>query len=272
MKHTKIIAAIIIFIIWVSCKKESQKPEFEDKPVIESYLLVGSNAKVNVKHLIAFASDAQFSSDDIDNLSVTISNESGTYSLQSMGSGSYAATSPSLILKEGITYSLSLFYNSKNVSAVTVIPSKPTGFGESVSTMSIAPRHSGKGGGFGGGSTNPDPVRLTWNNSDNSYYLVLAEVIDPNSKLIDTTAGAQPRAFKSSPNQSNTSMIQARQFQYYGMHRLILYHLNPDYANLYGNTSTNSTNLTNSSTSVVNGAGIFTGINSDTVLINIQRL
>jgi hypothetical protein len=269
MKWIKLIAVFLIFILNSSCKKEASSPEFVDKPVIQSYLQVGSVASVNVSRLIAFSSDAQFSSDNLDNLFITITANGTTYSLQPQGSGNYAANTPSLIITEGSTYNLNLVYNQKNVSATTVTPPKPTGYAESVTTMSITPRHSG--GGFSQGGLNPDPVKLTWTNSDNSYYLVLAEVIDPNAKLIDTTAGAQPRAFKGSPIQSNTSSIRSRQFQYYGMHRLILYHLNPDYANLYGNASNNSNNLTNSSTSVINGAGIFTGINSDTLLINILK-
>ena len=268
MKYIKFISIVLIFILNFSCKKESSNPEFDDKPVIESYLQVGGIATVKVSRLIAFSSDAQFSSDNLDNLILTITANGNTYTLQPQGSGNYIASSPSLIVTEGSTYNLNLVYNKKNVSATTVTPPKPTGYTESVNTMSITPRHSG--GGFGGG-LNPDPVKLTWTNSDNSYYLVLAEVIDPNAKLIDTTAGAQPRAFRGSPLQTNTSLINARQFQYYGMHRMILYHLNPDYANLYGNSSNNSNNLTNSSTSVVNGAGIFTGINSDTLLINILK-
>jgi hypothetical protein len=269
MKYIKITAILFTLILCFACKKEASSPEFVDKPVIEAYLKVGSIANLKVSRLIAFSSEAQFSSDNLDNLSITITTNGNTYSLQPQGSGSYAANSPSLIISEGSTYNLNFIYNNKNVSATTGIPTKPTTYTASVNTMSISPRHSG--GGFSQGSLNPDPVRLTWTNNDNSYYLVLAEIIDPNAKLIDTTANAQPRAFRGSPIQSNTSQISPRQFQYYGLHRLILFHLNPDYAALYGNTSSNSNNLTNSSSSVANGAGIFTGINSDTVFINILK-
>jgi hypothetical protein len=269
MKYIKKIGIVLISILCFSCKKEASSPEFVDKPVIQSYLHAGTTASLNVSRLIAFATDAQFSSDNLDNLMITITNNGNSYSLQPQGSGNYKATNPVLIITEGSTYNLNLVYNKINVFATTGIPIKPIGYTASVSTMSISPRRSG--GGFSQGSLNPEPVKLTWTNNDNSYYLVLTEIIDPNAKLIDTTANAQPRAFRGSPIQSNTSQISPRQFQYYGLHRLILFHLNPDYAGLYGNTSSNSNNLTNSSTGVVNGAGIFTGINSDTLLINILK-
>jgi hypothetical protein len=43
----------------------------------------------------------------------------------------------------------------------------------------------------------------------------------------------------------------------------------PDYASLYSENSTSSQNLTNPSTSIVNGYGIFTGLNADTLYLNV---
>jgi hypothetical protein len=52
---------------------------------------------------------------------------------------------------------------------------------------------------------------------------------------------------------------------------LILYHLNADYAALYNDTGNSSQNLTNPTTNIENGLGIFTGINADTLLLNVIK-
>lgn len=52
---------------------------------------------------------------------------------------------------------------------------------------------------------------------------------------------------------------------------IILYHVLPDYASLYEENTTSSKNLTNPSTSITNGYGIFTGLNSDTLYIDAEE-
>jgi hypothetical protein len=65
--------------------------------------------------------------------------------------------------------------------------------------------------------------------------------------------------------------LRPQEFQYFGKHRLILYHVLPDYASLYSENSTSSQNLTNPSTSIMNGYGIFTGLNSDTLYFTVNE-
>jgi len=55
------------------------------------------------------------------------------------------------------------------------------------------------------------------------------------------------------------------------IHRIILFHVLPDYASLYDEKISSSQNLTNPSTSITNGYGIFTGLNSDTLYIRVNE-
>ena len=77
--------------------------------------------------------------------------------------------------------------------------------------------------------------------------------------------------FKKTPTNSSEAEVRAMEFQYYGKHRIILYHVLPDYAKLYEANSTSSQNLSNPSTSIVNGYGIFTGLNSDTLYLQVKE-
>jgi hypothetical protein len=268
MKMKKIIFYMLGVVFVTACKKEAANPEFIDKPVIESYLRSGDTARLNVSRLVSYSADAQYSSDNLDALQIFISTNNTSYQMQPKGNGNYIASNPLLKITAGSTYNVSFTYNGKSVSATTVVPPKPTGYAESVSSISL-PQITTTSGGFGG--TQPTPITLTWTNNDGSYYLVVVENIEINPVLINTTETGPSRSFRNSPIQTNTFQIRSRQFHYFGWHRIILYHLNPDYANLYGNSSNNSNNLTNTETGITNGTGIFTGINADTLMLNVIK-
>jgi hypothetical protein len=168
----------------------------------------------------------------------------------------------------GGNYTLSFTFNSKKVQAYTYIPVKPSGVSQSTNTIYIQKRDSTTH--FSPGSL-PDPVTIAWNNPDQSYYLLLVENTETNPEPINGNSTAPPRVFRKSPTNSSNGQIRAFDFHYFGMTRVILYHVLPDYASLYDQSSSSSQNLTNPSTSITNGYGIFTGLNSDTLWINVIK-
>jgi hypothetical protein len=77
--------------------------------------------------------------------------------------------------------------------------------------------------------------------------------------------------FRKAPTTSAGLQMRPQEFQYFGTHRLILYHVLPDYASLYDDKTASSQNLTNPSTSIINGSGIFTGLNADTLYLELEE-
>jgi hypothetical protein len=77
--------------------------------------------------------------------------------------------------------------------------------------------------------------------------------------------------FRKQPTNSSSEEIRAMEFQYFGKTRILLFHVLPDYAALYDQSSTSSQNLTNPSTNIKNGYGIFTGLNADTLWLNVKK-
>jgi hypothetical protein len=120
----------------------------------------------------------------------------------------------------------------------------------------------------------PTPIDLTWDNDDESYYIVVVEnmeeVLDPVRNFGDSIDVPMGR-FNKSPTTSSGLEMRAQEFTYFGHHRLILYHVLPDYASLYDRTTSSSQNLTNPSTSITNGYGIFTGLNADTLYMTVEE-
>ncbi len=266
--NIRIKIALLSFAL-TACKKQDSA-EFTDTPVIESYLQPGNVMNVKLSRQIPFSSAVNYSEDNIDALSVDVTCNNITYPLTATGNGQYADSN--LIVAEGTKYDLSFTYNKKPVTAYTYIPSKPQNYTESVTQLEIT-RVSATSGPPTGGFTMPDPVTLSWNNTDGSYYIVVIENIETTLDPIrDFGTNAPPgNRFKKKPTNATSIEIRANEFQYYGTHRLILYHVLPDYASLYDDNSTSSQNLTNPSTSIINGYGIFTGLNSDTLMLEVRE-
>ncbi len=271
MKMRYIIYLFILVYLVGSCKKEATNPYFDDKPVVAAYLKEGDTARLNISRLSPFASNTTYSADDINALQIAMQvNDTGTYTLTALGNGNYKASNPLLKIKQGFQYSLRFNYNGKVVSASTTIPTKPTGFTLSVPSFSltqITPTTPASSY-----SLLPDPLQITWANNDNSYYMILVENIETSPVLINTTTDGPVRTFRNAPVQTNTYQVRPGQFHYFGWHRIILYHLNADYAALYSASNNNSNNLADSPSGISNGAGIFTGMNSDTLLFKVVKL
>ncbi|MGD0343122.1 MAG: hypothetical protein ABSA76_15585 [Bacteroidales bacterium] len=254
---------------FIACNK-TDNSEFTDSPIVESYLRPGDYAKVKISRQIPFSSNVTYSSDDIDALSIKITNNNITHALTPVGDGQYIDSS--LIVAEGERYDLSFIYNSKSVTAYTKVPAKPVNFAQSIKSISLEKMDSTSGmPNFG---SMPVPISLTWDNTDGSYYIVIIENMETTLVAIRDFGSRTPpgNRFKKAPTTSSGLEIRSQEFQYFGRHRLILYHVLPDYASLYSETESSSLNLTNPSTSIMNGYGIFTGLNSDTLFINVNQL
>jgi hypothetical protein len=262
--------AVFFAMMAISGCQDKDNMEFTDWPIIEAYLNPGNAFSVQITRQVPFSSDVEYSSDNIDSLSVTVEYNDSAYLLAPIGDGLY--TDSLLTVTEGDQYQLSLQFNSKDVSAYTYIPSTPANFAQSVTSISIERMDSTDTGPPMGGSM-PDPVSLTWDNDDLSYYLVVVENIEDSLIAIRDFGDDDPPdfIFRKQPNTSTSEELRPNDFQYFGTHRIILFHVLPDYAALYEQSSNSSQDLTNPSTSIVNGYGIFTGLNSDTLFLEVKE-
>jgi hypothetical protein len=268
MKLRILTSVLIISAGLIACTK-SENYDFTDSPIVESYLNPGDYPIIQIRRQTPFSSEINYSGDDINSLEIKITNNDLTDNLLPLGDGLYIDSS--IIIKEGERYDIAFQYNLKTVSAYTNIPSKPKQFKQSATSITIA-QMTFSGSFPSTRPTMPEPVSLTWENDDASYYIVLIENMETTlTPIYDFGDQAPPgNRFRKPPTNSSGIEIRSMEFQYYGMHRLILYHVLPDYASLYKENQTSSQNLTNPSTSIMNGYGIFTGLNSDTLFINVK--
>ncbi len=265
------LAAILLFVlIFPSCNSDALL-EFDDIPVVESYLTVNKPVSIRISRKTPYDDNVNLSGDVIDALQIKLYYDDKERLIPSVGGGVF--TDPDFYPVEGVTYKLEFNFNNQVVSSSTQIPSKPVNFKQSVNQITV-PSFTFGGGRPAGGPNMPNPVKLTWDNSSQDYYMVITENMETNPVAIyelNDSIDAPRRIFRNEPTQSDQTEITGMSFQYLGKHRLILFHLNADYSVLYNNTGNTSQNLTNPITNVTNGLGIFTGINSDTLYLNVLK-
>jgi len=260
---------LMVFCLMTNSCTESLESVYQDKPIVESYLYVGQPILTKITRITPYDANAPKAEDDINNLTVTILEDNQEITLQPMGDGIYES-SADFKLKENVDYTIQFYFNNKEVTAITRALTKPKEFTQSVTSIKV----TGFSGSFTGGMPDfPDPVKTTWSNPESDYYLVVVENTEENPTAINDFGDSErpARLFRNEPTQTNSYDIRAQQFQYYGMHRIILFHINPEYSALYKDSGTTSQNITTPPTNVINGLGIFTAIHSDTLFLNVTK-
>ena len=265
MKKIKVFQIIAICLLIISgCSKENDNPTFEDMPIVEGYLYAGQPLEIKISRQVPYAYDAVYSSDNIDSLSVNVFDGNLYYDLIPIGDGKY--TNTNIDLSQFNTLEVKFKFNNAAVSAKTIIPEKPKNFVSSASTIYVSDDILTL--------NNPDELEFSWDNPDASYYFLLIENMESNPTSIFDNENISNinQLFKLTPTQSDHYSMKTRRFSYYGNHRIILYHINPDVAALYEESDNTSQNIINPPSEIENGFGIFSGINADTLYVNVLPL
>jgi hypothetical protein len=277
MKNTFIIL-IISTLSFASCKKIDFDKTNLDKPTVDGIVYAGRKPKIHLSLPIGYGNDAT-SQINIDNAQVIMTISGVKYALISKGNGDYE--NDKVILKAGQELELMIVYDGNTLTSSTVVPTKPKNLKASESQIQIAVPTGGGGPFGGGGGFNQATAALTWDNDIQEYYVLLTKNIENSPEQIifqgsnggggNLEGGVPPTERLSQPTQTNTQNINQRQFSYYGKYQFILFKVNSEYNNLYNNRGQSSLNLTNPPTNIINGFGIFTAMNADTVGVKVVK-
>jgi hypothetical protein len=178
------------------------------------------------------------------------------------------------VLTEGESYRLLIQLEEVILSAQTVIPDNPPQVSMSATTLYIP--YVQDMADFRDLEM-PDPVELTWDNPEATYYFLDIQNIEsyPLSIMPDPPEDrpAPPGGFAfqmiTEPTNDNFYPIEARQLEYFGTHRIIFTAVNEEYVYLYNSLNQDSRELNEPYSNVENGLGIFTAFNSDTLYLEV---
>jgi hypothetical protein len=281
-KYIKFITSIILSAFGLgmltSCDKDSNTIPGGAKAIVEAYLIPNKPITLKVKKEIAYSEDLTNKETFIAGLSIKVTGSDGTsYALKPFQDTLYVSDN-NVKLKVGVTYNLSFDYNGKNVSANTIIPTKPVGVASDVKSIVRTRQVITTTGGFGRNLDDNVDVNLSWTNPNNEYHFVVADNIEPKLDLVvtlptssSTTVSDFNRRFRSQPVQGTATRLRSQEFQYFGRYNIVVLKVNPDYAALYNTSGTTSQNISTPPTTITNGLGIFTGVNADTLSFLVKE-
>jgi hypothetical protein len=264
-----ILCIILIVMLNAACQKDSLV-SVADQPVIEAYLVPGKPISVKVYEQKGTTDTASYGQ-LVSGLQLNVNNGSQTLSLTESAKGTYTHADDGFLLA-GKTYTLTFTYNGLAVSASTEMPYKATGYTATKTSINL-PYTTGIGGGGSPGVSNTDSIAVTfnWNNPDSLYH-VLVMKNDETSPAKANLISNRPVNFTLNVKQDAHYDMYYRSFNYVGTYRAILFSVNKEYSDiLTTNTNSTSQKLTNPPTNVVNGFGIFTAMQADTITLHLTQ-
>jgi len=259
----------ILFLIAINaCDSTTQVDVKSDTVVVDAYLFAGQGID-SIKVSLSNAASDTTDFETLDNLTIRISDGNQSVELVPIGGGYYQKLD--FIIQTETNYELSFEYKETTISATTYIPAKREA---TISATSITVAQITQGQPPSG--TPPDPIEIIWDNPENEYYYVLTQNIEENPESINTAfgnGGAGRRfSFITEPQIMDVYNLDTRRdIQQFGTHEVIVFRVNPEYAALYETSGTTSNNLVQPPTNIENGLGIFTGVSSDTLILEVIK-
>jgi len=240
--------------------------------VVDAYLIAGQS----VDSIRITQSNSYTSSDTLlitlDNLSITINDGEQDYSLDPIGDGYYK--NENLLIENDKSYTLQFEHDGKEVSSSTYVPPKR----EVSLTAEEIELEKITQGSFGGGPGNignrPDPVDVVWDNPEGDYYYVLIENIEDNPEDVNELFAqfGINFTFVTQPEITDAHSINARRdLTQFGTYRIVVFRVNAEYVALYESAGSSSQTISEPPNNIDNGLGIFTGVSSDTVFLEVKQ-
>lgn len=270
MKNLYYTIVFLAVLLANSCTKDAGLIDTSDRlPVVESYLFSGQSLdSFRVTTTLSYL-DTLEELQTLDDLDIVISDGTISYPLQAIGEGYYK--NEELLIESGQSYEMVFDYEGEQITALTYVPEKKEA-SLSLNEISVEKIELGTMG-F---PTNTDPITVSWENTESDYYYVLIENIEEELEYInENVANFEFRnpGIRTQPEIIDGYNIDTRRsLQYFGTHQVIVFRVNPEYAALYATRESTSTSIIEPASNIENGLGIMTGVSSDTLYFEVNRL
>lgn len=253
-----------------SCTEESAVLEEIDELVVQGYLREGQAvADFRVTKIVSLATENN-TTIPVNEAQVFITSEGTTYELTATGAdGLYK--NDSLIPEEGKTYELEVTFEDKTITATTFVPNRPENITVSETEVALQKVETFFDLDF---SDLPEPIEVNWEDDNSNYYFVSVTNIEDDPEPVNELFGdGELPQLTNQPEITNTFFINSFQFfTFYGRYEVEVFRVNPEYVTLYENVSTGQGALNEVTTNVTGGFGIFTGVSSTTIEMNVVKL
>jgi hypothetical protein len=252
-KLAMLLGLVAIMFFAQGCNKQNVDTSLINKPVVEANLIPGEILTLKL-YKQKSVTDTNKYGNAVSGLQVYVSDGNKKVLLTETTSGVYIY-SDLTFLTGGKTYTLQFTYLTYAVSAQTIMPSQPTNFAMTDTSVHISTNISGPN------STVDTLDKLTWTNTAAFNHIIVFHNLSGNDLRLTNYHGT-PSSFEVNTDNKASYFATNNTFGYYGIYNIILLRVNQEYID-YIKSNTNSATsqtLTNTYTNIVNGYGIFTGM------------
>lgn len=190
-------------------------------------------------------------------------------------SGYYHYDGNELTVEAGDQFSIEVSYQDQQIYGTTNVPEAPKNVKISSTTLMFPDfetmwemRQQG---------ISRDSIRasmtltVNWEQVSDALYYILVENIDENPVEVESGFGRQPGQFISQPIAAGEYTVNAMMMTHLGKHRVKVYRVNQEYADLYQSRNQDSRDLNEPLTNIVNGLGVFSAFNSESVYFDFKQ-
>lgn len=264
----RLTASILLTAIAMgACAADDVVAPSERRPVVRAYLYVDEPVN-DIRLTWSMTLDVADSiPEPINDAQVVLTKNGVRYPLvHSPGdSGYYHYAGSLLTVREGDVFDLEAHVGEQILTARTEVPTHPTGARVSSGTLTVPVLT------FVPGGPPPDlsaaSITVYWVRQPDALYYVTVQNIEAAPTAIDTTnrifAG---RRLVFSPTAADSFPIIAFSLTHYGRHRVRVYRVNAEYAQLYASRQQDSRDLNEPVTNIRGGLGVFSAFASDSTL------
>lgn len=273
MKTSSILASGMLLILLSSCSEENPLVPSEEQLVVQAYLYA-DHATQSIDLSASYPIDtADQTNTPISDAVVSLTKNGLIYRFTPDASlpGRYRYSGSDLAVRTGDAFGLRIERAGVVITSSTTVPPPPSSVRISADTMRFTEETFTTPFGTRIYLRSGGELTVRWANTSQVYYFMVVESIDPNRQALQQDS--IPRFFQviSRPSLADSARVSDAQISYTGRHRVRIYRVNKEYADLYRSREQDSRQLNEPLTNVVNGLGIFTAVNSDSVFFEVIR-
>ena len=269
------IAIVCIALTFGSCDSDlGFVPPIPDTFVIQAYLFTGEPVTaVSVSGVLPIDADSTEVAELIADAQITLIKDGIRYDLVPTAgeAGKYEYPGSDLTIAIGDIFQLEATYGNRTATAETVVPSPPIGLFLSSDSL-IVPDFSGGRGGRGGQGILAAGVTARWSNPANELHFAVIDNIEAAPEILPTTEIFSRFAARivQRPTAADSSTVTLLTLTHFGTHRLKLYRINDEYADLYEGLNQDSRDLNEPPSNIHGALGVFSAFSSDSAFFSVR--
>lgn len=265
----KLIFILLLLPFLFGCTEESALIPESNLVVVQAYLYANEPVN-NIRLTSTVGIDADsLEAPGINDAQIFLLKDGHQYDLISTPGkdGYYYYPDEDLKVETDDNFRILIEYNEKYISAETHVPKAPEGLEISDDELEIIDFF--ELGFFDRSFLDSAAVEVSWENADRSLYFIVLDNIEENPIEIESQFPSFAARFISQPINRDTFPLNFRMVTHYGKHRIKLYRINQEYADLYESRNQDSRDLNEPLTNVENGLGVFSAFNCDSVFFTV---